>query len=87
MQLTQRAKEISAFVTPRGFYQYAVMPFGMKNAPATFQWMIEKITANLVGCEAYIDDVVVFGNTWEQHDTLSKNIVIMASTLFLLKTE
>ena len=65
--LMPRAKEISAFVTPRGFYQYRVMPFGMKNAPATFQCMINKITANFEGCEAYIDDVIVFGNTWEQH--------------------
>ena len=31
--LTPMAKEISAFVTPEGFYQYKVMPFGMKNAP------------------------------------------------------
>ena len=30
--LTQKAKEISAFVTPNGFYQYTVMPFGMKNS-------------------------------------------------------
>ena len=61
--LTPRAKEISAFVTPEGFYQYKVMPFGMKNSPATFQRMINKITANFEGCEVYIDDVVVFGNT------------------------
>ena len=40
--LTQRAREISAFVTPSGLYQYKVMPFGMKNAPATFQRMVNK---------------------------------------------
>ena len=33
--LTERAREISAFVTPDGFYQYKVMPFGMKNSQAT----------------------------------------------------
>ena len=33
--LTERAKEISAFVTPDGLLQYTVMPFGMRNAPAT----------------------------------------------------
>ena len=34
--LTEQAKEISAFVTPDGLYQYKVMPFGMKNFQATF---------------------------------------------------
>ena len=58
--LTPRPKEVFAFVTPEGFYQHRVMPFGMKNAPATFQRMINKITANFEGCEAYIDDVIVF---------------------------
>ena len=65
--LTPMAKEISAFVTLEGFYQYKVMPFGMKNAPATFQRMINQIVENFEGCEAYIDDVIVFGSTWEQH--------------------
>ena len=41
--LTDRAKEISAFVTPDGFYQYKVMPFGMKTSPATFQRLINMI--------------------------------------------
>ena len=50
--LTDRAKEISAFVTPDGFFQYKVMPFGMKNAPATFQRMINRIIAGLQGCES-----------------------------------
>ena len=35
--LTERAKEVSAFVTPKGLYQYKVMPLGMQNSPATFQ--------------------------------------------------
>ena len=65
--LTPKAKEISAFVMPEGFYQYKVMPFGMKNAPEMFQRLINQITKNFEGCEAYIDDVVVFSSTWEQH--------------------
>jgi len=65
--LSNRAKEISAFVTPDGFFQYKVMPFGMKNAPATFQRMLNKIIAGLEGCQGYIDDVIVYGDSWEQH--------------------
>ena len=45
--LTDGAKEISAFVTSDGLYQYKVMPFGMKNLPASFQRLINKVIANL----------------------------------------
>ena len=65
--LTARAKEVSVFVMPDGLYQYKVMPFGMENAPATFQHLINGVLSRLDGCEAYIDDVVVYSNTWKQH--------------------
>ena len=50
--LTDRAKEISAFVTPDGLYQYKVMPFGMKNSPVTFQRLINKIITGLDNCKS-----------------------------------
>ena len=65
--LTQRAREISAFVTPSGLYQYKVMPFGMKNAPATFQRMVNKLVRDIDGCEGYIDDVVIYSDNWSDH--------------------
>ena len=43
------------------------MPFGMRNAPATFQHMINRVISGLDGCAAYIDDVVVYSHSWEQH--------------------
>ena len=43
------------------------MPFGMKNAPATFQRMVNHIVADIEGCEAYVDDLIVYSQTWEQH--------------------
>jgi len=43
------------------------MPFGMKNSPASFQRLINKVIANLEGCEAYIDDVIIYSDTWEEH--------------------
>ena len=43
------------------------MPFGMKNAPATFQRMVNKLVRDIDGCEGYIDDVVIFSNNWSDH--------------------
>ena len=65
--LTDRAKEISAFCTPDALYQYRVMPFGMKNAPATSQRMVNHVVTDIEGCEAYVDDLIVYSQTWEQH--------------------
>ena len=62
--LTERAKEISAFVTPDGLYHYKVMPFGMKNSPATFQRLINTIIAGIEHCEAYIDDAIIYNDEW-----------------------
>lgn len=58
--LTDRAKVISAFVTPDGFFRYLVMPFEMKNALATFQRLIHHLTVDLKRVEAYIDDIIVY---------------------------
>ena len=64
--LTDRAKEVSAFATPNGLYQYKVMPFGMKNSPATFQRLVNVI-CGLDGCDAYIDDVIIYSDSWSDH--------------------
>ena len=65
--MTDRAKEISAFVTPDGLFQYKVMPFGMKNSPATFQRLVNRLISNLDGCKAYINDAIIFSEEWQQH--------------------
>ena len=72
--LTNRAKEISAFVTPHGFYQYKVMSFGLKNSPATFQRLVNSLIFNLVGCKAYIDDAIIFSEECERHLQTIRNL-------------
>jgi hypothetical protein len=65
--LTERAKPLTAFVTPFGFYQFVVMPFGLRNAPATFCRLISLVTDGLSNCVTYIDDTCVYNSEWEAH--------------------
>ncbi|XP_063589651.1 uncharacterized protein LOC134766651 [Penaeus indicus] len=65
--LTDRAKRISAFITPDGLFQYKVMPFGMRNAAPTFQRLMGKVVAGLSGVYAYLDDTLITSLTWEEH--------------------
>lgn len=64
------AQERSAFITPFGLYEFKVMPFGMKNAPATFQRLVNQLLDKFEGfAVAYLDDIAVFSQTWEDHLT------------------
>ncbi|XP_068237224.1 uncharacterized protein [Palaemon carinicauda] len=65
--LSDRAREISAFVTPFGLYECKVMPFGMKNAACTFQRLMNRVICGLEGTEIYIDDLVIHSNDWRTH--------------------
>ena len=62
------SKEKTAFVTPFGLYEFQVMCFGLHNAPVMFQRLMNHV---LGGCQtyarAYIDDIVVYSQTWEEH--------------------
>ena len=57
LPLTGRTREVAAFCTPRGLWQYKVAPFGMRNSGTTFQRLINRVTGKLEKTEAYVDDV------------------------------
>ena len=67
IKLSEKARKISAFVTPDGLFEYVVMPFGMKCAPATFQRLINSIISGMDGVQAYLDDSVIYSASWEKH--------------------
>ena len=60
--------EKTAFSSHMGLYQYNVMPFGLCNAPATFEAMMETLLSDLLWkkCLVYLDDVIVFGKTFQE---------------------
>ena len=65
--LANKAKEISASVTPDGLYQYKFILFGMENSLATNQRLVNNLMSNLDVCKANIDDAIIFSEEWEQH--------------------
>ncbi|KRY45379.1 Retrovirus-related Pol polyprotein from transposon 17.6 [Trichinella britovi] len=69
VEVDKRDREKTAFATPLGLYQFKVMPFGLCNAPGTFQRLMERTLSGLVGksCLVYLDDIIVFSATEEEH--------------------
>ena len=71
----------TAFATRKGLYQFQVMPFGLCNAPATFERLMETVLTGLQWdiCLIYLDDVIVFGKEFED---IIENLSIIFERLF-----
>lgn len=69
VEMDKKSREKTAFVTHKGLFEFNVMPFGLMNAPATFQRLMDIVLAGVKWqcCLVYIDDVVIFSPTFEQH--------------------
>lgn len=69
--MAPESKQLTAFTTPDGAtYHFNVMPFGLKNAPSTFQRMMtQKVLAGCLRKFAlvYLDDIIIFSDTFEDH--------------------
>ncbi len=67
--IAEADREKSAFITPFGLFQYETMPFGMCNAPASFQSTMDLIFREFLNefCAVYIDDLIIYSETFEQH--------------------
>jgi len=67
----------TAFRTRYGLFEFQIIPFGLTNAPYTFQDMINHVLSDLldVGVPAYMDDILVYAKTEEKHDRLVKEVL------------
>ena len=69
VELQKEDQEKTAFCTQEGLFEFQVMPFGLCNAPATFQRLMDMVLAGLQWshCLVYLDDVIVLGRNFEDH--------------------
>ena len=68
--IQERGKEKTAFRTSGGqLFEFNQVPFGLCNAPATFSCLMDRVLAGLhwETCLFYLDDIIVFAATWEEH--------------------
>ena len=78
VELDHISRPITAFVTHKGLFECVVMPFGLTNAPATFQRLMDVVLAGLKWqcCLVYLDDIIVYSPTFEQHLQDLRNVFI-----------
>lgn len=67
--VAEDSKPKTAFISHCGLFQFRVLPFGLCNAPATFQRLMNSVLAGLIykTCAVYLDDIVIASPTFEQH--------------------
>ena len=67
--MQEQDQEKTAFITDFGLYEFIVMPFGLRNAPGTFQRLMNHILQDYLGLFVcvYLDDIIIYSKTFEQH--------------------
>ena len=66
--VAKASQEKTAFVTPWGKYQFVTMPFGLVNAPSTFQCLMDQLLEGTqMFAAAYLDDVIIHSKCWKKH--------------------
>lgn len=70
-QIEVRPEDIpkTAFTVEGGHYEYVRMPFGLKNAPSTFQRVMDNVLRDSIGkiCMCYMDDIIIFSTSLQEH--------------------
>ncbi len=73
--LREEDREKTAFSVGVNHYEFTVMPFGLTNAPATFQRMMSTILKGVKGCLVFLDDIIIFADTWEEHHLILEEVL------------
>ena len=73
--LSQESALLTTFITPFGRFCFHRLPFGISSAPEIFQRMMSQMLSGLPGTVCMMDDVLVFGETQEEHDERLRTVL------------
>ena len=76
--LCPEARQKTAFITKGGLWQFKVLPFGLCNAPATFERLMDQVLADIPRheCVVYLDDILVHGKSFESALGALKRVLV-----------
>jgi len=75
--IKEEHKERTGFTVPPGHYEFNRLPFGLSKSPSNFQRLMDIVLKSLVGteCWVFIDDVIVFSKSAEEHALRLENVL------------
>lgn len=76
VELSEKSRDVTAFSTKEGQFRFNRIPFGLATAPATFQKLMHDMLAGVIfkGVIVYLDDILVYGRTVEDHNEILKDV-------------
>jgi hypothetical protein len=77
VSIKEQHRERTGFTVPSGHYEFNRLQFGLSNSPTNFQLLMDTVLKSLVGteCFVFIDDIVVFSSTTEEHALRLENVL------------
>ena len=90
LKVSEQSVEKTTITTPLGNYEFLVVPFGVKQAPALFQRVIENVLRPYITkfCMVYLDDIIIFSHTAEEHlEHIEKVLEALDKARFRIKLE
>lgn len=69
IEIEEKDREKTAFSVENGHFEFLRMPFGLKNAPATFQRVMDNVLRGLLDetCLVYLDDIIIYSTSLQEH--------------------
>ena len=75
IKLSQESQKFCTFNTPLGRYSFTRLPYGLKSAGEVYQRSVSNMVQDIEGCEAIVDDILIWGKDIAEHDKRLKQVL------------